>query len=123
MDHNPLYCIEESVAVVECYVAHGSNCCAINRTPSYRMIPHGTRLFTEKQIIQAVDSFKSELREKGTIVEADLQIKIDQLKEQRDELLEASQKALQYLQDRGLANGQIGASLHNAISKATNHGN
>lgn len=69
----------ESVAVVERYVAHGANCCAINRTPSHRMIPHGTRLFTEEQLIQSVESFKAELREKGTIVEADLQAKVAEL--------------------------------------------
>lgn len=46
-------------------------------------------------------------------------VDFDAMKEQRDELLEAAQKALQYLTDRGLANGQVGASLHNAIAKAT----
>jgi len=45
--------------------------------------------------------------------------KIYRLEDQRDELLDAAQKALEYLTDRGLANGQIGASLNNAISKAT----
>jgi len=71
----------ESVAVVERYVAHGANCCAINRTPSYRMLPHGTRLFTEDQLIQSVEAFKAELRENGTIVESALQAKVAELEQ------------------------------------------
>lgn len=36
-----------------------------------------------------------------------------------DDLLKAAKGALEYLESRGLDGGQVGASLYNAITKAT----